>query len=102
MRQQELDVFRKKLGLEQWTIDKTTKCPFSESLKEYSRINNLRYSYHVEMEYHDDDMVTVSMTFKNTVIKISGKVESQDIYFRDALDDLQDEAAKKIIKKVDI
>lgn len=95
-RQQELDIFRQKLGLDKITINKQTKSPFTQSLKEYARIHNVPFC--VEMTYGDDNLVTVSMTFKNNVYFKIGKVGQQDIYMRDELDDLQDKISKTILK----
>lgn len=94
----QLDLFREKLGLPLMT-EIYEKSPFSESLREYSRKHKIRFPYHVEIEYHNDHMVTVFISFKNYYHQLSGKVEWQDPFKSDPLDDIQDQVAKDIVEK---
>ena len=93
-RQFELNRFRNKLGLSPWMIDKRTKAPFSESLREYCRYNDI--NYHVEVDC-SKKLVDLYMTVGNDTVTVSGKVGNQSMSYPDELDQLEDTAAKQLI-----
>jgi len=95
-KQRDLDLFRDKLGLDQWTISENVKAPFAESLRQYCKKNG--YEFHVEIDY-TDNFATLYMTCDRDIVTVSGYVDQQSLSQPDKLDMLEDSAAQKLIRK---